>query len=279
MIPNIIHFCFGMKPDFGGRPFSYLHYLAIKSASEVNRPEKIFFHYHYEPRGLWWKKAKPFLTLNQIEAPQEIFGRPLKHYAHQSDVVRLDALIKHGGIYLDSDVICLKSFSPLLKHEFVMGIQPGRGLCNAVMLASPSSQFLKIWYDEYRWFRSEGKDEFWEEHSVILPARLAEEHPDLIHIEEQRSFFFPNYDSPEVLFRSSTGDFSEAYCLHMWESVWWKDYLELLSPSVLRLSKHNFARLTKAFTKFKLSDPLCSLGVANYLRLFKRSFKKKLLIS
>jgi hypothetical protein len=27
MIPNILHFVFGMAPDFGGKPFSLPHYL------------------------------------------------------------------------------------------------------------------------------------------------------------------------------------------------------------------------------------------------------------
>jgi len=264
-----------MQPDFGGRPFSYLHYLSIVSAAKTNKPDKIFFHYQFEPSGKWWKRAKPFLTLNKIEAPKEIFGRPLLHYAHQADVVRLNALIEHGGIYLDSDVVCLKSFEPLRKHEFVMGIQPDRGLCNAVMLAAPQARFLKIWHSEYQWFRSQGKDQFWEEHSVVLPAQLAQKHPDLLHIEEQKSFFYPNYDRPLVLFGNAVEDFSKAYCLHLWESVWWKDHLELLSPLVLRISRSNFARLVRRFTKYKFGDPIFSLGLRNYLRLLKRYFNKR----
>jgi len=51
MIPNIIHFIYGLKEDFGGIPFSLVHYLAIKSACEVNRPEQINFYFRYEPKG------------------------------------------------------------------------------------------------------------------------------------------------------------------------------------------------------------------------------------
>ena len=31
-VPNVIHFCFGLKADFGQRPFSFVHYLAVKTA-------------------------------------------------------------------------------------------------------------------------------------------------------------------------------------------------------------------------------------------------------
>ena len=50
-IPNIFHFCFGFTPDFGGKPFSLVHYLAVKSAHEVNKPDMMHFYHKYEPTG------------------------------------------------------------------------------------------------------------------------------------------------------------------------------------------------------------------------------------
>ena len=47
MVPNIIHFIFGLEKKFGNRPFSIFHYLAIKSAYEINEPDKIYFYYKY----------------------------------------------------------------------------------------------------------------------------------------------------------------------------------------------------------------------------------------
>ena len=63
MIPNIIHFIFGMASDFGGMPFSLVNYLAIKSAIEVNKPDAVFFHYEFEPKGTWWERQNPCLRL------------------------------------------------------------------------------------------------------------------------------------------------------------------------------------------------------------------------
>jgi hypothetical protein len=45
-----------------------------------------------------------FLTLIRIEAPREIFGRPLAYVVHRSDVAALQKLIEYGGIYLYADV-------------------------------------------------------------------------------------------------------------------------------------------------------------------------------
>ncbi|HEX5668150.1 MAG TPA: hypothetical protein VFX73_05050, partial [Chitinophagaceae bacterium] len=99
MIPNIFHFVFGMKPDFGGKPFNMVHYLAVKSAAELNQPDRMYLHYQYEPTGEWFEKARPYLTLNKITAPDTIHGNKLFHVAHQADIVRLQMLQEHGGIY------------------------------------------------------------------------------------------------------------------------------------------------------------------------------------
>ena len=100
-IPNIIHFVFGLKEQES--EFELYRYIAIKSAYDVNKPDKIYFYYYYEPYGYWWNKVKAYITLVKIIPPTEIFGNKLHHYAHQADIIRLQKLIEHGGIYLDMD--------------------------------------------------------------------------------------------------------------------------------------------------------------------------------
>ena len=120
-IPNIIHFVYGFKPQT--TEFELYKYLAIKSALLINNPSKIYFHYKYEPYGYYWDQIKHSLTLEYVEPPSEIYGNQLTHYAHQSDVIRLQKLQKYGGIYLDIDTICLKSFEELRKYDLVLGVQ------------------------------------------------------------------------------------------------------------------------------------------------------------
>jgi len=185
-IPNILHFIYGFKEQ--NEEFELYKYLSIKSAHDLNKPDKIYFYYYNEPFGYWWNKIKEYLTLIKVIPPTEIYGNKLYHYAHQADVIRLQKLIEHGGIYLDIDTICLKSFSDLLHYDFVMGRQTNcdntetYGLCNAVVLSAPNSEFAQKWLETYKTFRSTGRDFYWDEHSVLKPLLLSNIYNDKIKI-------------------------------------------------------------------------------------------------
>ena len=71
-IPNIIHFVFGLEKQ--KEEFLFPYYLAIYSAKIINNPNKIYFHYHYEPSGKWWNEAKKLVVLNKVDIPTH-FGR------------------------------------------------------------------------------------------------------------------------------------------------------------------------------------------------------------
>ncbi len=258
MIPNIIHFIFGMAPDFGGKPFSLVNYLAIKSAIAVNKPDAVIFHYEFEPEGSWWEKSKPLLTLNKIKAPESFMGRPLYHVAHKADVVRLLALKEYGGIYIDLDSICVKPLHEFFNHSFVIGQEQKpeyipknwrqkykyafrkyfhltdtnkiNGLCNAVLLSEKNSAFVNLWIDTYASFRSKGYDKYWNEHSVRIPQQLAEKYPDKVTILDPYAFYYPLYNKPglEAMFEKVTA-FPKAYLHHLWEHFSWDDYLSHLT--------------------------------------------------
>lgn len=259
-VPNIYHFIFGLIENFGGKPFSLVHYLAIKSAYDVNNPENIYLYYKYKPSGEWWEKAKEFVQMVEVEPPTEIFGNPLLDFAHQSDILRYEILLKHGGIYLDLDIICLKSLKAFYKYDFTMGMEGGYGLSNAVMIAKPKAEFLEKWYQAYRSFRSKGRDRYWNEHSVHKSLQIANENPELIHIEKETSFCWPHFSNPAPLwghpasgifdgFRAQLDKilFKRSYCIHLWETFWWNNYLKDLSAEKIRKNKNNFAKLCARF--------------------------------
>ncbi len=267
MIPNRIHFVFGLERGFGGKPFSFLHYLAVRSAYECNRPEVIKFHYTHEPEGEWWQRVKEYVTPVKVEPRKEIYGNKLVHYAHRADVLRLEVILQEGGIYLDTDVICLKPFAPLLKYDCVMGKEGRVGLCNAVIMAAPGAEFLHRWHDAYRSFRSKGRDEFWNEHSVMIPGRIAAENRALVHIEGRFSFFWPLYRDPVMLWGLDAAPgragislavvqwiarkvLSRSFCVHLWATLWWERYLKDLSPEYLERADNNFSRLCKRFAPY-----------------------------
>src|SRR5262245_61486301 len=134
-IPKILHYCFGLDRDFGGKPWSLVHFVSVKSAIERIKPEKAYIYYEYEPTGVWWEQTRAMLTRVKIRAPRQIFGNVLEHPAHRAGVVRLDVLLQHGGIYLDSDVFVHESFDSLLDNSVVLGKEGEFGLADAVILA------------------------------------------------------------------------------------------------------------------------------------------------
>ena len=248
MIPNIIHFIYGLDPSFGGKPFMFFHYLAIKSAFEINKPDKIYFVCEYEPQTEWFEKAKRYIEIVKIISPKNIFGNPLCHYAHQSDVIRLERLLEYGGIYLDLDTICVKPLTNLLEYDFIMGEEYQlwsedanvplkkyyKGLCNAVILARSDSSFLLRWYESYKSFRSKGKDQLWSEHSVIIPGQLAKSFSKEIEVLGEEAFFYPSWDEQGLkdLFEEDRL-YPNAYVHHLWESAAWKCLSHISPQSVL----------------------------------------------
>lgn len=243
-IPRTLHYVFGMAPDFGGKPWSMVHYACLMSAIDRLSPDIILFHCEYEPAGPWWDLAKPFVTMNFIKAPTEIFGNDLLHVAHQAGIVRLRALIEHGGIYLDADVFVHRSFDELLGLPAVLGIEGQDriyGMADAVILARPNSPFLIRWLDSYRTFRSKGRDEFWGEHPVRMPAQLAREYPDEIAVLPYNAFFWPLWtpDHLHWMFESDSKIEPLGYANHLWETLAWR-YLANLTPGRARSCSTNF---------------------------------------
>ena len=127
---------------------------------------------------------------NQVSLPQHIDsnGFKVREVAHNADMLRLRLMRDVGGVYMDADVVTVKSFEPLLKVvrawldvfgclkpvtpaqvSFAMGQEGERGeygLCNAVLVSKPHSRFAVRWialFDEVFDAR------IWSMHSVKYP--------------------------------------------------------------------------------------------------------------
>jgi len=222
-IPCIVHFIFGMAETESERLFSMHHYLAVKAAYDILRPQVIYLYYAHEPWGYWWNFTKPMITETKVRNVDNIFGNPVQHFAHKADIIRLEALLNHGGIYLDLDVWVYKdNIRGLLngEHDFVMG-QEGYngavGLCNGIIIAKKDSKFLRIWYDEYRQFNAKN----WNKFSVVLPKKLAAQYPSLIHVVAHTAFFWPLWDSNglgRLYLQMDCPWFQMGYAVHLWAS-------------------------------------------------------------
>jgi hypothetical protein len=125
-IPSTVHFIAGQgdRTDWNYRyklssPFSFINYITLLAARRHLRPDRLLIHYYYEPDTFWWKQAmndrEINATLIKSRLIESVFNKTVAHHAHRSDMLRLEVLLEYGGIYLDSDVLTLRPFSPLLE--------------------------------------------------------------------------------------------------------------------------------------------------------------------
>ena len=237
-IPSIFHFIFGLKPQH--EPFHICWYLCLKSCIEVNRPEKIYFHYLNEPHGPWWEKIKGQLLLLQLKDSATYFDASLYddheegafikkenlQYAHQSDILRLQILAEYGGVYADIDTLFVKPYPgdfyefPCLMGRENASLDP-MTLCNAVIMAEKDSRFVTVWLQ--RMF--EVFDGTWNRHSCIEPAIMSQELKDHIRLVSPEWFFHFTYSREDLI--SLFGQVSkvpERVCsIHMWNHLWWDE--------------------------------------------------------
>ena len=148
LVPNIVHYIW-----FGERhEFSFLNYLSVLSAYNVQHPDLLLLHCGHVPVGEWWNRTQQQVPIQTVyvKRPAEIHGQKLKDVFHQGDVAKLEILMKYGGIYLDTDVLVTKSLDPLRQYPMTMGKERGPRLNAGVIIAHCDSQFLKLVYESYR---------------------------------------------------------------------------------------------------------------------------------
>lgn len=214
-IPNIIHFVFGLKEQT--EEFLFVYFVSIYSAWIINKPDKIYFYYHYEPYGKWYNKLKniPNIIFEKVNIPTHIGKKLIKKTAHKADIIRMEKLITRGGIYMDIDTISVRKYNYLLNNEVVLGKEGNYGICNAIMMTKPNSKFFKIWMDKY-------EDEFltdgWAEASIILPKKLYNKYSELVSLQDEDIFFLPSYNDTDKIFQKNNDIPNNLITLHLWES-------------------------------------------------------------
>ncbi len=266
LIPNVYQFVFGLREQT--EPFHLMHYVCLRSCLEVMRPDAVRFHYRNEPFGPLWDEIRPQLDLVPIEpvTPADGYayadaGIAAYRYAHMSDFVRLEILLREGGIYADMDTLFLHPLPAQLRHHAcVMGRETspltaaGEGsLCNALIGAAPRSGFCQMWLDRI-WDAFDGT---WSNHSTLLPHRLSLSHPELIHVEPSTSFFALDWtpDGLADLFLRSRALGEDCYSLHLWSHLWFeptrRDFCtfngELLTEDYLAFAAATYAEHARRF--------------------------------
>lgn len=194
---------------------------------------------------LWTDKDIEKIGLEKIE-----LYKKTKNFGAKSDILRYELLYKFGGLYVDTDFECLKSFSGL-HHltDFYAGIfSPGK-ICinNGLIGASPKHPIIKNCIQQLR-----------------LPKEIAEQNLGLKILEatgprlltrcilefiKQKdcrclilpsSYFYPSPNSNSGASEHYQKGFikPETYAIHYWHVSWskqagWKKFIKKI------LNKHN----------------------------------------
>lgn len=141
MIPKTIHYCW-----FGRNPKPELALKCIKS---------------------WKKYCKGYQIIEWNEDNFDINAAPLyvrqayeaKKWAFVTDYVRLYAMTKFGGIYMDTDVEVVKPLDRFLKHEAFSGFENATQIPTGIMACRkgfPLFERFLAYYDDVQFYNLDG---------------------------------------------------------------------------------------------------------------------------
>lgn len=154
------------------------------------------------------------------------------NWGEKADILRYCILNKYGGVYLDMDIICLKSIEPLLHGvDFVIGIANTSTIeCNnAVIAAVPHNQVIKAliaeltFPKEVQWKKLDTITRTGPQYVTNVICDLAQKGVMEGVLVLPISYFYPvpnTYHGPQsdsILSRYITDD---SYCIHLWECRW-----------------------------------------------------------
>lgn len=125
MIPKIIHYCWLSNDPI---PKELTHYM---NSWKKHLPDYTFILWNFDRFD---KKSSQWV--------QEAFDH--KKYAFAADYIRLYALYHYGGIYLDMDVEVLKSFTPFLSLNTMIGFEHGN---NGLEMATLGTEKNAAWIE------------------------------------------------------------------------------------------------------------------------------------
>jgi hypothetical protein len=172
-IPNIAHYVYVLADPSSDLSFTFEAVLSVYAASRYWQPDAIYLHTNAPTdalerarngaSGKWTQLLFQVPNFHVVEAAVPTHannGREISHIEHKTDFVRVVALKKYGGVYLDFDVHPLLDVKPLRESGFqsVAGRQLGGGICSGVFMNKPGSRMVELWevamhavYDPFSW--------------------------------------------------------------------------------------------------------------------------------
>ncbi|MAP54813.1 glycosyltransferase [Altibacter sp.] len=198
MIPKILHYCW-----FGPHPKSAVAKQCMESW-RIHCPD-------YEIKEWNETTSKPYLQPFVKDALRK------KRYAFAADAVRVQALLEHGGIYLDTDMLLLQSPDRLRTYDFFSGFEVPDRVAYGCFGAVSGHRFLQAMCDFYADKRFDGFNPPVITHTfkeLIAQDRLASNE----RLFDSDVFYALPYDRKDEAHTAFTTPNSIA--VHLWDHSW-----------------------------------------------------------
>lgn len=230
MIPNTIHFIYPVTERT--RPWSLVNHAAVMLARQAHNPDRIII-WTNKPEYSFNMRISAALAgaeVKKINMPTEIGGVEIEWPQYMADVLRLQILYAHGGIYMDTDMLLRMDLNVLRKtaedhNRLLLSWETPEqsSICNALMISPPENAFVGAWLDA---MPEALKSPTWAQGGVVLPMELSKrdslvdsrmilDHKLACPLDLSRSWLF----DPELR-EEARRKASSSHAIHVFETYW-----------------------------------------------------------
>lgn len=231
MIPKTIHFIYPATSKT--RPWSLVNHAAVMLARKYHPDYKIIIWTNKNPEvhyDLLETASSANALVQSIDMPTEIGGVEIVWPQYMADVLRLQILYAHGGIYMDTDMLLRMDLDDLRRtaedhNRLLLSWETPEqsSICNALMISPPENAFVGAWLDA---MPEALKSPTWAQGGVVLPMELSKrdslvdsrmilDHKLACPLDLSRSWLF----DPELR-EEARRKASSSHAIHVFETYW-----------------------------------------------------------
>lgn len=175
--------------------------------------------------------------INSLDMTNKKVFNMVDNFGFKSDIVRYEILYKYGGVYIDTDFLCLKSFDSLLNLDFFAGTGHLSDplFFNGLIGSKKNNNFLLKVIEEIKKISisdDKNKNNFDKIINTTGPGFISKLFFNYIDMNKN-SVIFPAsyfYPLPAVNRYQIKNDINklkqflkeESYCVHLWHQSWQK---------------------------------------------------------
>lgn len=222
MLPKIIHYCW-----FGKNP---LPQSAKKSIASWRK-----FLPDYEIKE--WNESN--FDVYQCQFVREAYNS--NKYAFVADYARLYVLFKYGGIYFDTDVEVLKSFTCFEKFDFFIGLEMEGQVGTSVIGAKASHPLIKAFLHYYSirpFILQDGSLD--KTPNTVIISKMMRKHGYVLEntctVVDHMAIFPKDYFSPVNMLTEELEVTDNTYSIHHFTGSWQspKERLKFKAKAIFR---------------------------------------------